>query len=175
MLDPGRLVFIDETCTSRAMVRLRGRSLRGERLVGYAPHGYRKTITFVADLRLRRITAPFVLDGAMNGPMFLAYINQCLVPTLTRGDIVVMDNLPVHEVAGVQEAVEAAGSVLRYLPPYSLDLNPIEMAFAKLKVLLRKPAERAIPDLLRRTGRIAKAFSPRECTNFLRHAGHVRT
>jgi hypothetical protein len=93
MLDPARLVFIDETCTSTAMVRLRGRSPRGKRLVGYAPHGHRKTITFVAGLRLRRMTAPFVLDGAMNGPMFLAYVKQCLAPTLKRGDIVVMDNL----------------------------------------------------------------------------------
>ena len=132
MLDPARLVFIDETCTSTAMVRLRGRSPRGKRLVGYAPHGHRKTMTFVAGLRLRRMTAPFVLDGAMNGPMFLAYVTQCLVPTLKRGDIVVIDNLSVHKVAGVQQAIEAASAAeLRYLPPYSPDLNPSKWPSAK--------------------------------------------
>jgi transposase len=175
MFDPARLVFLDETCTSTAMVRLRGRSRRGKRLVGYAPHGHRKTITFVAALRQRGMTAPFVLDGAMNGPMFLAYVKQVLVPTLRCGDVVIMDNLPVHKVAGVREAIEAAGARLLYLPPYSPDLNPIEMAFSKLKALLRKAAERTIPGLLRRIGRIVKAFSPTECANFLRHAGYAQT
>jgi len=104
MFDPARLVFIDETCTNTSMVRLHGRCPRGERLIGYAPHGYWKTITFVAGLRHRAMVAPFVLEGAMNGPMFLAYVQQCLAPTLKRGDIVVMDNLPVHKVTGVEEA-----------------------------------------------------------------------
>ena len=175
MFDPARLVFIDETCTNTAMVRLRGRSLRGERLIDYAPHGHWKTITFVAGLRMRGMTAPFVLEGAMNGSMFLAYVKQCLAPTLKRGDIVVMDNLPVHKVAGVQQAIEAAGATLLYLPPYSPDLNPIEMAFSKLKAHLRKAAEHTIPGLLRRIGRVVKAFSPQECRNFLRHAGYVQT
>jgi DDE superfamily endonuclease len=125
MFDPARLVFIDETCTHTKMVRAYGRSPRGERLIGYAPHGHWKTITFVAGLRLRGITAPFVLEGAMNGPMFLAYVKQCLVPTLKRGDIVAMDNLPVHRVSGVEQAIGAAGATLLYLPPYSPDLNPI--------------------------------------------------
>ena len=129
LFDPARLVFIDETSTNTKMVRLCGRSPRGARLIGYAPHGHWKTITFVAGLRLRGMTAPFVLEGAMNGPMFLAYVKQCLVPTLKRGDIVAMDNLPVHRVAGVAEAIEAAGATLLYLPPYSPDLNPIELAF----------------------------------------------
>jgi len=173
MFDPARLVFLDETCTSTAMVRLRGRSPRGKRLIGYAPHGHWKTITFVAGLRLRGMTAPFVLEGAMNGPMFLAYVKQSLVPTLRRGDIVVMDNLPVHKVAGVQQAIEAAGATLLYLPPYSPDLNPIEMAFSKFKAHLRKAAEHTIPRLLRRIGRLVKAFSRQECRNFLRHAGYV--
>ena len=123
MFDPARLVFIDETCTNTSMVRLHGRCPRGERLIGYAPHGYWKTITFVAGLRHRAMVAPFVLEGAMNGPMFLAYVQQCLAPTLKRGDIVVMDNLPVHKVAGVEEAIEAAGARLRYLPPYSPDVG----------------------------------------------------
>jgi transposase len=118
MFDPARLVFIDETSTTTAMVRLRGRSPRGKRLIGYAPHGHWKTITFVAGLRKRGMTAPFVLEGAMNGPMFLAYVKQCLVPTLRRGDIVLMDNLSVHKVAGVQQAIEAADATLIYLPPY---------------------------------------------------------
>jgi transposase len=175
MFDPARLVFIDETWTNTAMVRLRGRNLIGERLVDYAPHGHWKIITFVGALRLRGMTAPFVLEGAMNGPMFLAYVEQCLVPTLKRGEIVLMDNLPVHKVAGVREAIEAVGATLLYLPSYSPDLNPIEMAFSKLKAHLRKAAERTIAGLLRRIGRVVKAFTPQECTNFFSHAGYVQT
>ena len=175
MFDPARLVFIDETCTNTAMVRLRGRARRGERLVDYAPHGHWKTITFVAGLRNRGMTAPFVLEGAMNGPMFLAYVKQCLVPTLKRGEIVLMDHLPVHKVAGVAEAIEAAGATLIYLPKYSPDLNPIELAFSKLKAHLRKAAEQTIPRLVRKIGRVVADFSPQECRNFFRHAGYVRT
>src|SRR5262245_15438645 len=119
LFDPARLVFIDETCTNTAMVRLRGRAPRGERLVGYAPHGHWKTITCVGGRRQRGMTAPFVLEGAINGPMFLAYVKQCLVPTLKRGEIVLMDHLPVHKVAGIAEAIEAAGATLIYLPKYS--------------------------------------------------------
>jgi hypothetical protein len=100
MFDPARLVFIDETCTSTAMVRSRGRCPRGVRLIGYVPHGHWKTITLVAGLRHRALVAPLVLDGAMNATMFLAYVKQCLVPTLKRGDVVIMDNLPVHEAEG---------------------------------------------------------------------------
>ncbi len=175
MFDPARLVFIDETCTNTAMVRLRGRALRGERLVDYAPQGAWKTITFVGGLRQRGMTAPFVIEGAMNGPMFLAYVKQCLVPTLKRGDIVLMDNLPVHKVAGVAEAIEAAGATLIYLPKYSPDLNPIELAFSKLKAHLRKAAEHTVPRLLRRIGRVVTDFSAQECKNFFRHTGYVRT
>ncbi len=155
------------------MVRPNGRSPRGERLIGYAPEGHRKTITFVAGLRQSGMTAPGVIDGAMNGPMFIGYVEQILVPTLKRGDIVVMDNLPVHKVAGVREAIEAAGAGWLYLPPYSPDLNPIEMAFSKLKVLLRKAAERTIPGLIRLIGRLLKKFSPEECRNFFNHAGYA--
>ena len=111
----------------------------------------------------------------MNGPLFLEYVKPCLVPTLKRRDIVVMDNLPVHKVAGVREAIEAAGATLLYLPPYSADLNPIEMAFSKLKAHLRKAAEHTIAGLLRRIGRVVKAFTRQECRNFLRHAGYVQT
>jgi transposase len=143
MFDPARLVFIDETSTNTAMVRLRGRAPRGERLVDYAPRGAWKTITFVGGLRQRGMTAPFVIEGAMNGPMFLAYIKQCLVPTLNRGEIVLMDHLPVHKVVGVAEAIEAAGATLIYLPKYSPDLNPIELAFSKLKAHAKRPSTRS--------------------------------
>ena len=111
----------------------------------------------------------------MNGPMFLAYVRQCLVPTLKRGETVLMDNLPVHKVAGVAEAIQAAGAMLIYLPKYSPDLNPIEQAFSKLKAHLRKAAEHTIPRLLRRIGRVVTDFSAQECRNFFRHAGYVRT
>ena len=175
MFDPARLVFIDETCTNTAMVRLRGRAPRGERLVDYAPHGAWKTVTFVGALRQRGMTAPFVIEGAMNGPMFLAYVRQCLVPTLKRDETVLMDNLPVHKVVGVAEAIQAAGAMLIYLPKYSPDLNPIELAFSKLKAHLRKAAAHTIPRLLRRIGRVVTDFSAQECRNFFRHAGYVRT
>ena len=117
LLDPARLVFIDETATSTNMVRLRGRCARGMRLVGYAPHGHWKTITFVAGLRHDRMVAPFVLEGPMNGPTFVEYVKQCLVPTLRRRDMVIMDNLPSHKVPGVREAIESVGATLSYLPP----------------------------------------------------------
>jgi transposase len=175
MFDPARLVFIDETWTNTSMVRLRGRGLRGERLIGYVPHGNWKTLTFVAGLRHRAMVAPFVLEGAINGAMFLAYVEQALVPTLKRGDIVIMDNLPAHKVNGVEQAIEMAGATLMYLPPYSPDLNPIEPAFSKVKAHLRKAAEHTIERLTRRIGRIVTDFRPRECRNFFRHAGYVRT
>lgn len=122
-------MFIDETGASTKMARLRGRSPRGERCRAPVPLGHWKTTTFVGALRLAGITAPMVLDGAMNGPAFLAYVEQVLVPTLSPGDIVVMDNLPAHKLAAVREAVRAAGAELSFLPPYGPDFNPIEMAF----------------------------------------------
>jgi transposase len=173
MFDPARLVFIDETWTNTSMVRLRGRCPRGERLIDYAPHGHWKTITFVAGLRHRGMVAPFVVDGPMNGPIFLAYVKQCLVPTLKRGDIVIMDKLPVHMVAGVEEAIEAVNATVLYLPAYSPDLNPIEPAFSKVKAHLRKAAEHTIPRLVRRIGRIVTGISAQECRNFFRHAGYI--
>jgi transposase len=175
MFDPARLVFIDETWTSTNMVRLRGRCRRGVRLVDYAPQGHWKTITFVAGLRHRAIVAPFVLDGAMNATIFIAYLNQYLVPTLKRGDVVIRDRLPAHMAPGVRDVIEAAGATLLYLPAYSPDLNPIEQVFSKTKAHLRKAAETTVPGLLRRIGRVLATFSPQECGNFLRHAGYVRT
>jgi transposase len=144
MLDPARLVFIDETGVSTNMVRLRGRAPRGVRLIGHVPLGAWKTITFVAALRHNKLTAPMVVDGAMTGEMFLAYVEQGLVPTLKRNDIVVMDNLRAHKVPGVQEAIEKARATVRYLPKYSPDLNPIEMPYSKFKALLRKAAARTV-------------------------------
>ena len=174
-LDPARLVFIDETGTSTNMARLRGRCRRGERLVGRVPHGHWKITTFVAGLRCDAVTAPFVIDRPMNGAIFRAYLKHRLIPTLAPGDIVIMDNLPAHKVAGVRDAIEAAGARLAYLPPYSPDFNPIEQFFAKLKVLLRKAAERSIEALWDRIGQLLDHFSPEECANYLRHAGYAPT
>ena len=138
MFNPARLVFLDETATSTNMVRLRGRCPRGQRLIDHVPHGHWKTITFVAGLRRRAMVAPLVLDGPMNATIFVNYLKECLVPELKRGDVVMMDSLPVHRVAAVREVIEAAGAKLRYLPKYSPDLNPIEQAFSKLKSHLQK-------------------------------------
>jgi transposase len=171
-LDPARLVFIDETGTSTNMVRSRGRSRRGTRLVGRVPHGHWKITTFVAGLRGDEIAAPFVIDRPMNSAIFLAYVHRCLVPSLRQGDIVVMDNLKPHKAKGVREAIEAAGAALLYLPPYSPDLNPIELAFAKLKALLRKAAERSIDALWTRIGSLLDQFTPQECAAYLRHDGY---
>ena len=174
-LDPAHLVFIDETGTSTNMVRARGRSRRGTRLVGRVPHGHWKITTFLAGLRCGEIAAPFVIDRPMNSAIFLTYVRQCLVPALKAGDIVVMDNLKPHKAAGVREAIEAAGAKLLYLPPYSPDLNPIEQAIAKLKALLRKAAERSIDTLWNRIGTCLDAFTPQECAAYLRHAGYGAT
>jgi transposase len=171
-LDPRRLVFIDETGTATNMARLRGRSQRGSRLIGRVPHGHWKTTTFVAGLRVDGVTAPFVIDRAMNGAIFRTYIERCLVPTLSPGDIVIMDNLPAHKVAGVRDAIAAVGAVLLYLPPYSPDFNPIEMLFAKLKALLRRAAERTIASLWNAIGRLLADFSATECSRYLVHAGY---
>jgi transposase len=173
LLDPSRLIFIDETGTSTNMARLRGRARRGERLIGKVPHGHWKITTFVAGLRCDAITAPFVIDRPMNSAIFKAYLEQCLVPTLRTGDIVVMDNLSSHKSDEVREIIEAAGAMLLYLPPYSPDFNPIEQAFAKLKAHLRKAAERSIPGLWDRIGAILDTFSAAECQNFFSHAGYA--
>jgi transposase len=168
-----RLVFIDETGTATNMARRYGRCRRGERLNAKLPHGHWKTTTFVAALRVGGITAPCVIDSPMNCLIFRAYVEQFLVPTLKPGDIVVMDNLAAHKVEGVREAIEAAGATLRYLPPYSPDLNPIEQVFAKLKALLRKAAERSVQALWNRIGDLLDAFSPTECANYFKNAGYA--
>jgi transposase len=171
-LDPRRLVFIDETAVTTKMIRQYGRCPRGQRLISSVPHGHWKTLTYVAALRSDGLTASFVLDGAMNGAYFLAYVEQVLVPTLRKGDIVFADNLPAHKVSGVREAIEAAGATLRLLPAYSPDLNPIEQVFSKLKAALRKGAARTVTRLLKLIGRLAKTLSPQECANYFAHAGY---
>lgn len=171
-LDPRKLIFIDETGTSTKMARLRGRAKRGHRCLAAIPHGHWKTTTFTAGLSLNGILAPMVLDGPMNGEAFLAYIRQVLVPVLRKGDIVIMDNLPAHKVTGVRQAIEAAGAWLLYLPPYSPDFNPIEMAFSKLKATLRKAAARTIPELWDVIAVAIEQFKPQECINYFAAAGY---
>jgi len=173
-LKPERLVFIDETGAKTNMARLRGRSLKGRRLHAAIPWGHWQTTTFVAALRTTGLTAPMVLDGAMNGAAFKAYVEQVLAPSLDPGDIVIMDNLSSHKVAGVREAIKAVGAFLLYLPPYSPDLNPIELAFSKLKALLRKAAARSVEDLWRVIADLLDEFPPQECLNFITHAGYGR-
>jgi transposase len=155
------------------MTRRYGRAPRGQRLVAAVPHGHWKTSTFVAGLRIGGLTAPLVVDGAMNGDIFRAYVEQVLAPTLRPGDIVILDNLASHKVAGVREAIEANGASIVYLPPYSPDLNPIEQAFAKLKALLRKIAARTVSRLWDALGGLLHRFTPQECANYLANAGYV--
>jgi transposase len=155
------------------MVRLYGWAAVGHRLVDAVPHGHWNTSTFIAGLRQDGLVAPCVFDGAINGEAFLAYVEQVLAPTLASGDIVVMDNLGSHKVAGVRQAIEARGAKLLYLPPYSPDLNPIELAFAKLRALLRAKALRTLEQLWSTLGDLVACFSPTEFANFLRHAGDI--
>src|ERR1700738_3452389 len=171
-LDPAHLVFIDETAVTTNMLRLNGWNPRGVRLVSDAPMGHWDTVTFIAGLRQTGVVAPMLIKGAMNGEAFLAYIEQCLVPTLKRRDIVVVDNVPFHKVAGGEEAIQAVGASLRYLPPYSPDLNPIELLFHPLKTWLRKAAERTMEGLHRSVGSYIRALDPAECIAYFRHSGY---
>ena len=154
------------------MTPLRGRSPRGTRLLGRAPFGHWKTSTFLAGLRHDRIVAPLVLDGAINGESFRAYVEQFLAPTLSAGDVVIADNLGSHKVAGVREAIEARGASLLFLPAYSPDLNPIEQVFAKLKALLRRAEPRSRESLWNSIGQSLHRFAADECRNYLRHCGY---
>jgi transposase len=172
-LDVERLVFLDETWTATNFTRLRGRAPRGERLIDKTPHGHWKTTTFLAALRVDGLTAPLVIDGPLDGPLFLAYVRQQLVKTLRAGDIVVMDNLSSHKVAGVRQAIEAVGAKLVYLPPYSPDFNPIEQVFAKLKWLVRSAKQRTVAGLENLLGKLLDRFPPNECCNYFRHAGYA--
>lgn len=172
-LDPARLVFIDETWAKTNMTRLRGWAPRGRKLLAKVPQGQWRTLTFLAALRHDRIDAPCVIDGPINGELFLAYIEQVLVPTLKPGDIVIIDNLGSHKGKAVRRAIRAAGAKLFFLPPYSPDLNPIEQVFAKLKTLLRKAAERTVEATWKRIGALLRAFTSQECTNYFRNAGYA--
>ena len=154
------------------MARLRGRAPKGQRLQMSVPHGHWKTTTFIAGLRRDGIVAPFVLDGPVNWDAFEAYVTKVLVPELRAGDIVVMDNLSSHKGPRVSTLIEAAGARLLYLPPYSPDFNPIENAFAKLKALLRKAAERTVEGLWTNIGRLVDVFTPSECANYFAAAGY---
>jgi len=170
-----KLVFIDETWTSTSMTRRYGRAPRGKRCLDSAPHGHWETTTFVGALRRNRLTAPMVTDGPMDGEMFLAYVRQFLCPTLQPGDTVILDNLSSHKVAGVEQAIIATGAGVRFLPPYSPDLNPIEKFFSKLKARLRQAAKRDIEALWKEIGELLNSVSPGECTNFFASCGYVST
>jgi transposase len=171
-LKPERLVFIDETGAATNMARRYGRCPRGQRLVSSVPWGHWRTTTFVAALRVDGVTAPCVLDGPIDGDSFRAYVEQCLVPTLHPGEIVMMDNLASHKVTGIREAIEGAGCTLCYLPSYSPDLNPIEQFFAKLKALLRKAAARTFEALLAAIADALSKLGPHECANYFAHSGY---
>jgi transposase len=192
-IDPESLVFLDETGVNTKMARLYGWAPTGERCRDSAPFGHWKTMTFIAGLRLTGMTAPWVLDGAMDGDAFRTYIQQVLAPTLRRGDVVVMDNLPpqpfqrcfassepwaappAHKVAGVREAITERRAQFFYLPPYSPDMNPIEMAFSKLKALLRQEPARTVDGLVERIAFLLDRFLPSECANFFHAAGYQRS
>lgn len=172
-LDPARLVFIDETAVATNFTRLRGRSPLGERLPAQAPFGRWQTQTFIAGLRCNRLTAPWVVDGAMDRVAFNLYIETQLAPTLERGDVVILDNLSVHKSAGAAAALRARGAWFLFLPQYSPDLNPIEMAFSKLKALLRGAAARTFEALWTALGDICAMLDPEECWNFFKAAGYA--
>jgi transposase len=172
-LAPEHLIFLDETSATTKLTRTHGRCLRGLRLLDPVPHGHWKTSTLVAGLCLTGITAPYVMDGAMTGTVFRHYVEQILAPTLKAGDIVVMDNVATHKVAGIREAIEARGATLLYLPPYSPDLNPIEKAFAKIKAILRKIGARTREALWQAIAEAIEGFSRTQCLNLLKCAGYA--
>jgi transposase len=171
-LDPDQLVFIDETWATTNMTRRYGRCPKGQRLICPVPHGHWKSITFVAALRTDGLTAPMVLDGPMNGDRFVKYIETVLVPTLKPGNIVILDNLSCHKRSEVVELIERAGASVRFLPPYSPDLNPIELAFSKLKGMLRSAGKRTMDGLWDFLGKSLDAFAPDECRRYFRHDGY---
>lgn len=174
-LNPEKLVFIDETWASTNMCRRYGRAPHGQRLIAFVPHGHWHITTFLGALRHDGMTAPLVIDGALNGELFRAYVEQMLAPTLSPGEIVTMDNLSSHKVRGVREAIEARGASVLYLPSYSPDLNPIEMAFAKLKQLWRAAAARTREALWNVIGQSLHAITPTECANYLAHCGYLQS
>jgi len=174
-VDPHSLVFLDETGVNTKMARLHGWSPLGERCRDSVPFGHWKTMTFVAGLRLSGLTAPWLLDGPMDGEAFQVYVRHVLAPTLWPGDVVVLDNLPAHKVAGIREAIAARRAQIFYLPPYSPDMNPIEFAFSQLKALLRQEPARTVDALIERIGQLLDRFLPAACANFFHAAGYQRS
>jgi len=168
-------VFIDETWAKTNMTRRHGRCARGTRLIAKVPHGKWRTLTFLAALRCDRIEAPLVLDGPINGVSFRAYIEQFLAPTLSPGDVVIMDNLGSHKGQAIRQSIRAAGAKLFFLPRYSPDLNPIEQVFSKLKTLLRKADPRTIEATWKQIGSLLGLFTPKECANYLVNSGYAST
>lgn len=164
-LDPAPLVFLDETAATTKLAR-------GHRCRAAIPHGHWKTTTLVCGLRVEGLTAPMVLDGALDGVTFSAYVQALLVPTLRGGDLVVLDNLPAHKVPAARAAIEQAGARLVFLPPYSPDFRPIKQVFAKLKALLRKAAARTVADLETAIATALTAVSPQDCAHYFAHAGY---
>ncbi|OHE87600.1 MAG: transposase [Verrucomicrobia bacterium RIFCSPLOWO2_12_FULL_64_8] len=171
--DSQRLVFLDETGLNTKLARLYGRCPRGQRCVGAIPHGHWQTSTFIAALRAERISAPFLIEGAINAEVFTVYLRQVLCPELRVGDIVILDNLSTHKTEGVAELISAQGASVRYLPAYSPDLNPIEQAFAKLKAHLRQAAARTLDELQYALVKSLLTFSPAHCQGFFRHARYA--
>lgn len=167
-----RLIFIDETSTNTRLTKRTGWSAKGKRFVAYAPFGKWKTQTFIAGLRCHGLTAPFIVDAPMNSRIFETWIDTQLAPTLSQGDVVILDNVGFHKSERAKELVKAKGAWLLFLPPYSPDLNPIEMAFAKLKALLRKRVARSFDAITQALGDIISLFSVAECRNFFKAAGY---
>ena len=168
----GRLIFFDETSTNTKMTRLRGRALKGERLNSVAPFGRWGTQTFVAGLKCDGLVAPWIIDAPMNRAIFDVYVETQLAPVLKPGDVVILDNLSSHKSVRAENMIRSKGAWLLFLPPYSPDLNPIEMAFSKLKARLRATAARTIDDLWKAIGNICELFSPEECSNYFNAAGY---
>lgn len=171
-IDPNRYVFIDETWAKTNMTRRYGRSQRGRRLLEKTPCGRWETTTFLGALRATGFVAPLTVAGAINGDLFRAWVEQHLAPALKPGDLVVMDNLSSHKVAGIRQAIESVGAEVLYLPPYSPDLNPIELAFSKLKKMLRDGAERTTDKLAKLCGTILDFFAEKECRGYFKHCGY---
>ena len=174
-LDVGRLVFFDESGVNTLMARTRGRSPEGERLVGSAPAGRYETLTLMSAVRLGGVVAPMLLDGPVNAETFAGYVEDCLVPALEPGDVLIMDNLPAHKSARVTRAVEVAGCVLVYLPPYSPDFNPIEHMWSKVKASLRKTAARTPKALLDGVAEALRAITLADCAGYFEHCGYGDT
>lgn len=172
-LDPARLVFIDETWAKTNMTRTHGRATHGQRLLAKVPFGHWRKLTVLAALRRDRIDAPCVLDGPINGELFLAYVEQFLEPTLSPGDIVIMDNLGSHKGQAVRQAIRSCGATLLFLPPYSPDINPIGQVFAKLKTILRKANERSVEATWKRVGSFLDAFSPDKYADYPKNSGYA--